>query len=464
MPSLAHAAAPALTAGASRGNIARSSPLRAPRSRSAAPLASRAVRGATFDSDASCPPSVVARSFVAPRGVSRAAFSRPRPRRRSLASANDLDDAPAVAAGADALDDAPASSAESLDADAIVAEVLAAVADTDSGRDVTDEQREATDACIARLERIGATQVPRALENPKIFGDYDVSYVSTGKKQIGNPAGGRFRGGLGAALFRTIGLEQNIYEPNVVVNRVAFLVFGLIPGEVVLDGTFVPLTSDLIDEGGVATQSEDGVDAKKPGPPPSVVSEETKNAQSGDGPDASRRFVTKRELENVGVDDGMTIRAFFDPPRITLGGLPSFSVGPKSSVVLSTTYVDDAIRLGKGSRGSLFVFTRKTPERAERDRARWRVGGAGVSVMLACTVGLFAFAVQRFRAGGATELVVAAATATAASFAMALVMRQGGIVAEDADYDEKYEKAAEMARAKANAMREKSESERTREE
>ena len=194
------------------------------------------------------------------------------------------------------------------------------------------------------------------------------------------------------------------------------------------------------------------------------MSEETKNARSGDGPDASRRFVTKRELENVGVDDGMTIRAFFDPPRITLGGLPSFSVGPKSSVVLSTTYVDDAIRLGKGSRGSLFVFTRKTPERAERDRARWRVGGAGVSVMLACTVGLFAFAVQRFRAGGATELVVAAATATAASFAMALVMRQGGIVAEDADYDEKYEKAAEMARAKANAMREKSESEKTREE
>ena len=77
-----------------------------------------------------------------------------------------------------------------------------------------------------------------------------------------------------------------------------------------------------------------------------------------------------------------------------------------------------------------------------------------MSVMLACTVGLFAFAVQRFRAGGAT----------AASFAMALVMRQGGIVAEDADYDEKYEKAAEMARAKANAMREKSESEKTREE
>ena len=203
MPSLAHAAAPALTAGASRGNIARSSPLRAPRSRSAAPLASRAVRGATFDSDASCPPSVVARSFVAPRGVSRAAFSRPRPRRRSLASANDLDDAPAVAAGADALDDAPASSAESLDADAIVAEVLAAVADTDSGRDVTDEQREATDACIARLERIGATQVPRALENPKIFGDYDVD--------------GATSSAILAKYLRWLGLDPVIHIPDRII-------------------------------------------------------------------------------------------------------------------------------------------------------------------------------------------------------------------------------------------------------
>ena len=391
MPSLAHAAAlpsrRAHLAGTSRVLA-----LRAPRWRSAAPRLARGA-GATFDSDAR--PRRSSRDRSSPPAASPAPRSRAPARSSFPASANDPT-TPPRRRGADALDDAPASSADSLDADAIVAEVLAAVADTDSGRDVTDEQREATDACIARLERIGATQVPRALENPKIFGDYDVSYVSTGKKQIGNPAGGRFRGGLGAALFRTIGLEQNIYEPNVVVNRVAFLVFGLIPGEVVLDGTFVPLTSDLIDEGGVATQSEDGVDAKKPGPPPSVVSEETKNARSGDGPDASRRFVTKRELENVGVDDGMTIRAFFDPPRITLGGLPSFSVGPKSSVVLSTTYVDDAIRLGKGSRGSLFVFTRKTPERAERDRARWRVGGAGVSVMLACTVGLFAFAVQRF--------------------------------------------------------------------
>jgi cell division protein FtsL len=35
------------------------------------------------------------------------------------------------------------------------------------------------------------------------------------------------------------------------------------------------------------------------------------------------------------------------------------------------------------------------------------------------------------------------------SFAMALVMRQGGIVAEDADYEEKYQAQAERARTRA---------------
>jgi len=49
-------------------------------------------------------------------------------------------------------------------------------------------------------------------------------------------------------LFRTIGLEQNLYEPNVVVNRVAFLVLGLIPGEVVLNGTFAALTAELAEK------------------------------------------------------------------------------------------------------------------------------------------------------------------------------------------------------------------------
>ena len=332
------------------------------------------------------------------------------------------------------------------DADAAVAEVLATIADTDSGRNVTPEQRRATDANIALLEAVGATQTPNALNNPLIFGDYDVSYVSTGGRQIGNPAGGRFRGGLGSALFRTVGLEQNLYEPDVVVNRVAFLVFGLIPGEVVLQGTFAPVEveAETAAEAAAArdaARERDGVGATK------SAKAEKKRARDG-------AFAVARDAENEKyAGDGMTVRAHFESPRITLGGLPAFSVGPKSSVVLSTTYLDEDVRLGKGSRGSLFVFARKSAAQAERDRARWKVGGFGVSVMLACTAALVFFAVRRFRAGGVTELAVVTAAAALASAALALVMRQGGIVAEDADYEEKYQAQAERARERAARAR-----------
>ena len=337
-------------------------------------------------------------------------------------------------------------------ADAAVAEVLATIADTDSGRNVTPEQRRATDANIALLEAVGATQTPNALNNPLIFGDYDVSYVSTGGRQIGNPAGGRFRGGLGSALFRTVGLEQNLYEPDVVVNRVAFLVFGLIPGEVVLQGTFAPVEVEAETAAEAAAAREaarerDGVGATKSAKKKTEA--EKKRARDG-------AFAVARDAENEKyAGDGMTVRAHFESPRITLGGLPAFSVGPKSSVVLSTTYLDEDVRLGKGSRGSLFVFARKSAAQAERDRARWKVGGFGVSVMLACTAALVFFAVRRFRAGGVTELAVATAAAVLASAALALVMRQGGIVAEDADYEEKYRAQAQRARERAARARNK---------
>lgn len=48
----------------------------------------------------------------------------------------------------------------------------------------------------------------------------------------------------------------------------------------------------------------------------------------------------------------------FQPPRVTLGNLINLPIGPKSSVVLTTTYLTPTVRLGKGSRGSLFVFTK----------------------------------------------------------------------------------------------------------
>lgn len=46
------------------------------------------------------------------------------------------------------------------------------------------------------------------------------------------------------------------------------------------------------------------------------------------------------KVERVpGSDD--TVSVFFEPPRITLPGNISVKIGPKSSVVLSTPYVDE---------------------------------------------------------------------------------------------------------------------------
>lgn len=48
----------------------------------------------------------------------------------------------------------------------------------------------------------------------------------------------------------------------------------------------------------------------------------------------------------------------FEPPRMTLEGGIDLPIGPTSDVVLTTTYVSPTVRLGRGSRGSLFVFTK----------------------------------------------------------------------------------------------------------
>ena len=47
----------------------------------------------------------------------------------------------------------------------------------------------------------------------------------------------------------------------------------------------------------------------------------------------------------------------FERPELVLPGL-ALRIGPRSSVQLVTTYLDERVRLGRGSRGSLFVFTR----------------------------------------------------------------------------------------------------------
>lgn len=64
----------------------------------------------------------------------------------------------------------------------------------------------------------------------------------------------------------------------------------------------------------------------------------------------------------VGKLSPLAVRAKFDPPRIVFGRkgrVLNLNLGPRSSVVLDTTYCDDIVRVGKGgTSGTKFVFRR----------------------------------------------------------------------------------------------------------
>uniref|UniRef100_A0A7S3VJL2 Plastid lipid-associated protein/fibrillin conserved domain-containing protein n=2 Tax=Dunaliella tertiolecta TaxID=3047 RepID=A0A7S3VJL2_DUNTE len=182
--------------------------------------------------------------------------------------------------------------------------VVSMVVGTDGGALMSKRQRLMTDGLLDRLEEVGAKQEPRPLENELLWGNYNVVYTSTNRSQEKrSPSGGRFRSRIGRSLFQTTGLYQSVLKPGIVTNKVAFKLFGLIPGAVGLRG----------------------------------------------------------KVEPVGTN-GDTVKVDFEPPVLSFaesinGGL-HLRIGKESDVTLTTTYLDERVRVGKGSRGSLFVFTR----------------------------------------------------------------------------------------------------------
>eukprot|EP00897_Mesotaenium_endlicherianum_P004382 jgi/Mesen1/3972/ME000210S03217 len=110
-------------------------------------------------------------------------------------------------------------------------------------------------------------------------------------------AGGSYRSSIGRTLFKTKEMVQTISAPDRVGNRVKFDALALIPGKVALEGVFKPM-------------------------------------------------------------DDKWVEVFFEPPTFDLGPL-HFAYGKNTSVKLSTIYLDERIRVGRGSSGSLFVFKRR---------------------------------------------------------------------------------------------------------
>lgn len=108
--------------------------------------------------------------------------------------------------------------------------------------------------------------------------------------------GGYYRSAIGRLLLKTKEMAQTIQAPDFVGNKVAFSALNAIDGEVSLKGKFIPM-------------------------------------------------------------DNKWIQITFDSPYLKLGPF-EFRYGGQSSVKIAVIYVDSKIRLGRGSRGSIFIFKR----------------------------------------------------------------------------------------------------------
>ncbi|XP_031129923.1 probable plastid-lipid-associated protein 8, chloroplastic [Ipomoea triloba] len=109
--------------------------------------------------------------------------------------------------------------------------------------------------------------------------------------------GGLYRSAIGRLFFKTKEMIQVLEAPDTVRNKVSFSLFGFLDGEVSLKG-------------------------------------------------------------KLNVLDEKWIQVVFESPEIKIGGLET-RYGGESEVKLEIIYIDEKMRLGKGSRGSLFVFQRR---------------------------------------------------------------------------------------------------------
>eukprot|EP00252_Welwitschia_mirabilis_P006893 TRINITY_DN1782_c0_g1_i1.p1 TRINITY_DN1782_c0_g1~~TRINITY_DN1782_c0_g1_i1.p1 ORF type:complete len:250 (-),score=25.57 TRINITY_DN1782_c0_g1_i1:260-1009(-) len=109
--------------------------------------------------------------------------------------------------------------------------------------------------------------------------------------------GGYYRSALGRLVLETKSMIQVLQAPNVVQNKVAFRAIHQINGEVSLEGTFTALSNTCI------------------------------------------------EIK-------------FEPPKLVLGPF-NLQYGADSKVKISILYLDEKVRIGRGSRGSIFIFKRR---------------------------------------------------------------------------------------------------------
>lgn len=207
---------------------------------------------------------------------------------------------------------------------------------------------------IEKLESIGKKQVSAENDsNPKRFdpllGLYDVSFVKT-VKEGDNPVGGKWtrKNGIAQKILKTRRSFQHILRVN----------------ETGCGATHVRLAS--------------GYDAEVVAEAVNVISLDALwgrlRATVILRGDAIALNATDRVTNTCQPLSSLAVRALFDAPRIVLGKSGrwfNILVGPKTSVVLDTTFVDDQVRIGLGGRsGSRFIFRRCNSDELEANEFR----------------------------------------------------------------------------------------------
>jgi len=210
--------------------------------------------------------------------------------------------------------------------------------------------------CIEKLE---ATVGPDKQHNLKeedgqdsnrfdpLLGLYDVSFVKT-TKEGDNPVGGKWtrKNGLAQKILSTRRSFQHILRVNETgcgATRVRTATgYTKVVGEAInvisLDALWGLIRTTIILRG-----------------------------------DAIALNATERVTDTCQPLSARAVRALFDAPRIVVGKAGrwlNINVGPKTSVVLDTPYVDDKVRIGLGGRsGTRFIFRRCDDVEANEFRA-----------------------------------------------------------------------------------------------
>lgn len=183
-----------------------------------------------------------------------------------------------------------------------VSRLLSLIQPTDRGIQATQDARARIDQLISTLEAEwrGSDPFEPSLSQ-LLLRNAEVCYVGQSSSKNANAAGGKYRGAVGRAVFRTENLFQHVLACGIAVNVVQFRLLGLLPGQAILRGAW-------------------------------------KRASQEELPQLQRNSTRQLSPNTIAVD--------FESPRVAFGRggrVLNLQFGPASRVGLDITYLDETV-------------------------------------------------------------------------------------------------------------------------